>query len=263
MDNAAIHNVFEKWSRGRLHSYLIEITRDIFEYIKTGANHPLLEDIKDQARAKGTGKWASQVAIDLDLSIPVIDVAVSMRNLSEYKDLRIKAFKLYTDSRTLKQNDKTTEYIDIVEQAFYFAMISDYTQGMHLLHRANDVYDYNFRLDLIAKVWRGGCIIRLAFLEDVYAAYNEDSNLEHLFLNENIHKKLTESLSGIRKIVSDGALNGIPALAFSAALGYFDSFRSEEMPTNLIQAQRDYFGSHTYELIEKKGTFHTQWKDMD
>lgn len=263
MDDAAIHNVFEKWNRGRLHSYLIEITRDIFEYIKTGANHPLLEDIKDQARAKGTGKWASQVAMDLDLSIPVIDVAVSMRNLSEYKDLRTKAFKLYNDSKILKQNEKNIEYIDIVEQAFYFAMISAYAQGMHLLHRANEVYDYKLELDLIAKVWRGGCIIRSAFLEDVYAAYNEDSNLEHLFLNENIHKKLTENLSGIRKIVSDSALNGIPVPAFSVTLGYFDSFRSEEMPTNLIQAQRDYFGSHTYELIGKKGTFHTQWKDMD
>ena len=163
----------------------------------------------------------------------------------------------------MKQKDKTTEYIDIVEQAFYFAMISAYAQGMHLLHRANEVYDYKLKLDLISKVWRGGCIIRSAFLEEMYAAYNENSNLEHLFLNENIHKELTENLSGIRKIVSDCALNRIPVPAFSVTLGYFDSFRSEEMPTNLIQAQRDYFGSHTYELKGEKGIFHTQWKDME
>ena len=142
-------------------------------------------------------------------------------------------------------------------------MISAYSQGMHLLYRANEVYDYKLKLDLIAKVWRGGCIIRSTFLEDVYAAYNEDSNLEHLFLNKNIHKKLTENLSEIRKIVSNAALNGIAVPAFSVTLGYFDSFRSEEMPTNLIQAQRDYFGSHTYELKGKKGAFHSQWKDIE
>lgn len=263
MDDEAIHDVFEKWNSDRLQSYLVEITRDIFAYKNRGADHILLDDIKDQARAKGTGKWTSQAAMDLDLSVPIIDVAVSMRNLSEYKDLRTNAFNLYTDFKILKQDEKATECIDNVEQAFYFAMIVAYAQGMHLLYRANDEYEYKLELDLIAKIWRGGCIIRSAFLEDIYAAYNEDSNLKHLFLNEDILKKLTENLTGIRKTVSYAALSGIAAPAFSVALGYFDSFRSEEMPTNLIQAQRYYFGSHTYEFKGKEGTFHTEWNDME
>jgi len=262
MKDEAIHKVFEKWNRGRLQSYLIEITRDIFAYKEKGTDHLLLHDIKDEADAKGTGKWTSQAAKDLNLPVPIIDIAVSMRNLSKYKNLRISASRLYPDSRSVKHDDKDDGYIHTLEQAFYFSMISAYAQGMHLLYRANEEYDYKLKLDLIAKVWRGGCIIRSKFLENIYAAYKENSNLEHLFLNDDIHKSLAENFPGIRTVVSEAALRGIAVPAFSVALSYFDNFRSKEMPTNLIQAQRDYFGSHTYELQEKKGTFHTQWKDM-
>jgi 6-phosphogluconate dehydrogenase len=194
--------------------------------------------------------------------VPIIDIAVSMRNLSKYKNLRISASRLYPDSRSVKHDDKDDGYIHTLEQAFYFSMISAYAQGMHLLYRANEEYDYKLKLDLIAKVWRGGCIIRSKFLENIYAAYKENSNLEHLFLNDDIHKSLAENFPGIRTVVSEAALRGIAVPAFSVALSYFDNFRSKEMPTNLIQAQRDYFGSHTYELQGKKGAFHTQWKDM-
>lgn len=134
---------------------------------------------------------------------------------------------------------------------------------MHLLDRANEEYDYKLNLDLIAKIWRGGCIIRSEFLEDIYAAYKKDSKLKHLFLDDTIHKNLVASLPGIRTIVSDAATHGIATPAFSVALGYFDNFRTENMPANLIQAQRDYFGSHTYELKGEEGTFHTEWEAVN
>lgn len=263
MNDDAIHKVFEKWSRGRLQSYLIEITRDIFAYKKKGMDHLLLDDIKDEAKAKGTGKWTSQAAMDLNLPVPIIDIAVSVRNLSKYKDLRTKASILYPNSIKLAYSDKDGDYTDLLEQAFYFAMVSAYAQGMHLLYRANEEYGYKLNLDLIAKIWRGGCIIRSKFLEDIYAAFKKDSKLKHLFLNDDIQKALADSLLGIRTVVSDAALNGIAVPALSTALSYFDNFRSEEMSANLIQAQRDYFGSHTYELKGKKGSFHTEWEDVE
>lgn len=260
MKHDAIHDIFAQWNEGRLQSYLIEITRDIFAYKKEGSDHLLLDDIKDEAKSKGTGKWTSQAAMDLNLPIPIIDIAVSMRDLSKYKDLRTTASKMYPDSGEIHYHNKNNEYITKLEQAFYFAMVSAYAQGMHLLHRANEEYGYQLNLDLIAKIWRGGCIIRSAFLEDIYAAYQKDLTLKHLFLDEAIHQNLRESIPGIRTVVSEAAQNGIAVPAYAAALGYFDNFRSEDMPANLIQAQRDYFGSHTYELKGKEGTFHTEWE---
>ena len=260
MDDDAIHAVFEKWNRGRLQSYLIEITRDIFKYNEKGTHHLLLNDIKDEAKAKGTGKWTSQAAMDLNLPIPIIDIAVSMRDLSKYKDLRTKASKLYPDAHRLEYRDRDGDYTEYLEQAYYFAMVSAYAQGMHLLYRANEEYDYKLNLDLIAKIWRGGCIIRSEFLEDIYAAYKKDSKLKHLFLDHAIQQNLADSITGIRTVVSDAARHGIAVPAFSASMAYFDNFRSEEMPANLIQAQRDYFGLHTYELKGKEGVFHTEWE---
>ncbi len=263
MRDDAIHTIFEKWNEGRLQSYLIEITRDIMAYKKKGTDHLLLDDIKDEAKAKGTGKWTSQAAMDLSVPVPIIDIAVSMRDLSKYKDLRTKASKMYPNATEMEFHDRNDEHVNSLEQAFYFAMVSAYAQGMHLLYCANEEYDYKLNLDLIAKIWRGGCIIRSEFLEDIYAAYQKDSKLKHLFLDDTIHKNLAASLPGIRTIVSDAASHGIATPAFSVALGYFDNFRSEEMPANLIQAQRDYFGSHTYELIGKEGTFHTEWEEIN
>lgn len=260
MKPEAIHSVFKKWNEGRLQSYLIEITRDILAYKKKGSDHLLLDDIKDEAKSKSTGKWTSQAAMDLNLPIPIIDIAVSMRDLSKYKDLRTKASKMYPDSEDFQYDNKNDNHVTKLEQAFYFAMVSAYAQGMHLLFRANEEYDYKLNLDLIAKIWRGGCIIRSEFLEDIYTAYKKDSKLKHLFLDNAIHQNLVESIPGIRTVVSEAARNGIAVPAFAAALGYFDNFRSEDMPANLIQAQRDYFGSHTYELKGKEGTFHTEWE---
>lgn len=256
-----IHEVFKKWNEGRLQSYLLEITRDIFAYKNKGAKHLLLNDIKDEAKAKGTGKWTSQAAMDLNLPIPIIDIAVSMRDLSKYKDLRTKASKIYSNPKDSVYSDSSEKYIASLEDAFYFAMVSAYAQGMHLLYRANEEYKYELNLGVIAKIWRGGCIIRSEFLEAIYTAYKKNSKLKHLFLDIDIHDSLVKSIPGIRTVVSDAARHGIAIPAFSVSLGYFDNFRSENMPANLIQAQRDYFGSHTYELRGKEGVFHTEWEE--
>ena len=258
-DDVQIHDIFKTWNEGRLQSYLLDITRDIFAYRNEGEECILLNNIRDQAKAKGTGKWTSQAAMDLHLPTSILDVSVSMRDLSQYKDLRIEASKIYSDPQYSEYNSKDEDYIENLEQAFYFSMVSAYAQGMHLLYQANEEFKYELNLDLIAKIWRGGCIIRSAFLEDIYAAYQKNPELQHLFLDEAIHDNLVKSVAGIRTIVSDAVLNGIAVPAFSASIAYFDNFRAENMPTNLIQAQRDYFGSHTYELKAKEGVFHTKW----
>lgn len=260
LSDKEIHDVFKKWNEGRLQSYLMEITRDIFAFKKPGENHLLLNEIKDEAKAKGTGKWTSQAAMDLSLPIPIIDIAVSMRDLSKYKDLRIKASEIYPDPQDQLNSENKKEYISHLENAYYFAMVSAYAQGMHLLIAANEEYKYGLHLDTIAKIWRGGCIIRSAFLEDIYSAYEKNPHLEHLLINEVIQKNISKSVAGIRTIVSDAAKNGISAPAFAVSLSYFDNFRNEYMPSNLTQAQRDFFGSHTYELIGKEGVFHTEWE---
>ncbi|MCK9450469.1 MAG: NADP-dependent phosphogluconate dehydrogenase [Bacteroidales bacterium] len=260
LKDSEIHNIFEQWNEGRLKSYLLEITRDIFAYKEKGAQHLLLNDIKDEAKSKGTGKWTSQVAMDLNLPIPIIDIAVSMRDLSKYKDLRTKASQIYENQKDVIDNDFSEKYIESLEAAFYFAMVSAYAQGMHLLYRANEAYNYELNLGLVAKIWRGGCIIRSEFLENIFEAYKKDAKLKHLYIDHAIHENLVKSIPGIRTVVSDAARYGIAVPAFAVSLGYFDNFRNENMPANLIQAQRDYFGSHTYELKGKEGVFHTEWE---
>jgi 6-phosphogluconate dehydrogenase len=260
LENKAIHAVFQQWNEGRLQSFLLEITRDIFAFKKPGADHLLLDDIKDEAKAKGTGKWTSQVAMDLNLPISVIDIAVSMRDLSKYKSLRTQASTTYADEKDVALTDRPEDYIAELEQAFYFCMVTAYAQGMHLLSKASQELNYDLELDQIAKIWRGGCIIRSAFLEDIYTAFQTNKQLEHLLLDPAIQMSLKKSLPGIRKVVSDAANHGLAMPAYAASLGYFDSFRSKNLPANLIQAQRDYFGAHTYELIGKEGGFHTEWQ---
>ncbi|HEY2581695.1 MAG TPA: NADP-dependent phosphogluconate dehydrogenase [Mucilaginibacter sp.] len=258
LDNAAIGEVFTKWNEGRLKSFLLEITKDIFKYKAPGTNHLLIDDIKDEAKAKGTGKWTSQVAMDLQAPIPTIDTAVSMRDLSKYKQLRVQAAALYSKDPIQLDADKEAFLIEL-EQAFYFNMIISYAQGMHLLARASEEYKYDLKLGEIAKIWRGGCIIRSEFLNDIFSAYQKDAGLAHLLLDKNIQSLVAAAVPGARAVLSKTIAAGIAAPAYASSLSYFDAFRSERMPSNLTQAQRDYFGAHTYELIGKEGVFHTQW----
>ena len=257
LGNDEIGDLFTKWNEGRLQSFLLDITKDIFKYKAPGTDHLLLDDIKDEAKAKGTGKWTSQVAMDLVTPIPTIDTSVSMRDLSKYKSLREKASTLYNDPIDLK-GDKE-ELLVALEQAFYFTSIVTYAQGMHLLTKASEEYKYDLHLGEIAKIWRGGCIIRSEFLNDIYNAYSKDQQLPHLLLDSDVQALVAGTLSGIRKVLSATIAAGVAAPGYASALSYFDAFRSERMPSNLTQAQRDYFGAHTYELIGKEGTFHTQW----
>ena len=260
LDNNVIQSIFKKWNEGRLQSFLMEITSDIFSYKNPGIDHLLLDDIKDEAKSKGTGKWTSQVAMDLQLPIPVIDIAVCMRDLSKYKLLRKEIASIYDDKKyTLPITSNTNEYLIKLEQAFYFCMVTTYAQGMHLLFNASHNYNYKLKLSEIAKIWRGGCIIRSSFLENIYNAYNKNELLEHLLTDEIIQSLVKETIPSIREVVSSSVTSGIAIPAFSASLSYFDSIRSEHMPSNLIQAQRDFFGAHTYELIGKEGVFHTDW----
>ncbi|MBE9463180.1 NADP-dependent phosphogluconate dehydrogenase [Dyadobacter subterraneus] len=259
LDDDSIQKLFVKWNEGRLQSFLIDITTDIFKYKAPGTDHLLLDDIKDEARAKGTGKWTSQAAMDLQSPIPTIDTAVAMRDLSKYKALREKAATLYSTTETAKLDVDQEAFLAELEEAFYFAMIITYAQGMQMLSNASVEYNYGLNLSEIAKIWRGGCIIRSAFLNDIYNAYEKDNGLAHLLLDESVAKTVNETISGVRSVISTSVSSGIAVPAFAASLSYFDAFRSKRMPSNLIQAQRDFFGAHTYELIGKEGVFHTQW----
>lgn len=262
LNNEEIHQVFQKWNEGVLQSYLLEITRDIFAYKEPGADHLLLDDIKDEAKAKGTGKWTSQIAMDLTLPIPVIDIAVSMRDLSKYKELRVQAASVFFKKEiNFFHEENKFSFIEELEEAFYFSMIITYAQGMHLLSKASDEYKYQLKLDQIAKIWRGGCIIRSRFLEIIYSAFEKNQNLQHLLFDNSVQSIINKSLPSLQSVVISAISHGVAIPAYSTALSYFDALRSERMPANLIQAQRDYFGAHTYERIGKEGTFHTQWEN--
>jgi 6-phosphogluconate dehydrogenase len=259
LDNAAIAAIFEKWNDGKLQSFLIEITSEIFTYKDKGENHILLDDIKDEAKAKGTGKWTSQIAMDLDVPVPTIDTAVAMRNLSIYKSLRTLLGDKYKTEVHPQKTEDIDQQIKSLEDAFYFAMISTYAQGMHLLSKASEAYKYNLNIADIARIWRGGCIIRSEFLNTIYKAYSDDKELVHLFMNTGVESALKETESGIRSILQTAMANGLGMPAFAASLGYFDSLKKASSGSNLIQAQRDFFGAHQYEKINASGVFHTQW----
>ncbi|MGA0557908.1 NADP-dependent phosphogluconate dehydrogenase [Larkinella sp. VNQ87] len=261
LGNEELYQLFKQWNEGRLQSFLIEVTRDIFNFRENGSDQYLVDRIKDQAKSKGTGKWTSQVAMDLEVPIPTIDTAVAMRDLSKYKTLRTKAATVYGDLPAALTVDKA-EFLEQVEQALYFSTIMTYAQGLDLLYRSSIAYGYNLNLAEIAKIWRGGCIIRATLLNDIFNAYEKAPSLEHLLLDESVAGLVKESESGARSVISTAISAGIALPAFAASLTYFDAFRSERMPSNLIQAQRDYFGAHTYELIDKEGVFHTHWTPL-
>lgn len=255
-DNNQIQQVFEKWNNGRLQSFLMEITKDVFLVKDDKTSGFLVDVIKDEAKSKGTGKWTSQVALDIETPIPTIDAAVSSRNLSKLKKLRLELAEVYGSTH---QIEASAEFIDDLEEAFYFAMTTAYAQGMHLLRQASNAYQYELKLAEIAKIWRGGCIIRAEFLEDIYNAYKKQPDLEHLYSDTGIQNKIKQSLKGTRNVICSAMKAGIAIPAFAASLTYFDTLKTGRMPSNLIQAQRDFFGAHTFERIDCEGTFHANW----
>jgi 6-phosphogluconate dehydrogenase len=261
LNNERIHEVFAKWNKGKLQSYLLEITADIFLYQNADGSF-LLDQIKDEAKAKGTGKWTTQISTDLELPIPTIDLAVVMRDLSKYKSLRTEAAIAYKSDINFTDLDQD-DFLVKLEDAFYFSMILIYAQGMHLLSKASVAYDYKLKLDEIAKIWRGGCIIRSSFLETIHHAFKTNPALSHLLLDKDVQSIINKTTTVTREIVLKIITAGISIPAYTSTLSYFDALRSEHMPSNLIQAQRDYFGAHTYELTGMEGSFHTDWKNTN
>ena len=255
--NDEISKIFADWDQGKLQSYLVEITGKIFLFKDKETGTDLLDHLKDQAKSKGTGKWTSQVSMDIQLPIPTINEAVSNRDLSKFKELRETLNKRFP-----KPNNKLKLTIEEIENAFYFAMISAYAQGMHLLVQASREYDYDLKMQDIAKIWRGGCIIRAAFLEDIYKAFEKDHKLEHLFLDEPIQKIIENAYPSALKTTIAAMQAGIGMAAFASTLTYFDTLTTGEMPSNLIQAQRDFFGAHTFERNDEEGIFHADWNKV-
>ncbi|HFU4564054.1 NADP-dependent phosphogluconate dehydrogenase [Bacillus cereus] len=254
------HEIFAEWNKGELNSYLIEITADIFKKKDEETGKPLVDVILDTAGQKGTGKWTSQSALDLGISLPIITESVFARCISALKAERVNASKVLSGpkDKTLLGVEKA-ELIEAVRQALYMSKICSYAQGFTQLKAASEEYDWNLDFGSISMLWRGGCIIRAAFLQNIKEAYETNTDLPNLLLDP-YFKEIVESYQGgLRQIISMAVQQGIPIPAFSAAISYYDSYRTAKLPANLLQAQRDYFGAHTYKRVDKEGTFHTKW----
>lgn len=260
LDEDTIQKTFEEWNQTHdLKSYLIEITGNILKQ-KDEDGSRLINKISDWAKSKGTGKWTSQNAMDLQVPIPTIDAAVFMRDMSKTKPERIEAAKkLVWNAPAIDVN--TSEAIAALKSALYLSIVVTYAQGLAQLHTASKEYNYGLNLETVAKIWRGGCIIRANILEDFRKAYVAKTDLPNLLLDAGIASKLTENQAGMRSVIQFAVQKGLPVAGLMNSLAYFDAYRSENLPTNLIQAQRDYFGAHTYERIDTTGVFHTQWSE--
>jgi 6-phosphogluconate dehydrogenase len=258
LTNDEIHDVFEKWNEGELDSYLMEITSKIFAQKDTESGEYMVDVILDKAGQKGTGKWTSQSALDLAISIPTITEAVFARCLSSIKDERVFA------SNVLKGPDEKfqgniDEFIESVRRALYTSKICSYAQGFALMRAASIEYNWDLKYGEIAKIFRGGCIIRAQFLNKINDAYEKDVNLKNLMLDSYFRNILNDYQKDWRKVISAAVNLGVPVPGFSSALTYYDSYRSAKLPANLLQAQRDYFGAHTFERTDKEGIFHHNW----
>lgn len=261
LDAKEFHSVFTEWNKGELDSYLIEITADIFTKIDEETGKPLVDLILDTAGQKGTGKWTSQSALDLGVPLPIITESVFARFISAMKDERVHASKLLRGPQAQGFTGDKEAFIESVRKALYMSKICSYAQGFAQMRAASDEYNWDLSYGEIAMIFRGGCIIRAQFLQKIKEAYDRDPALRNLLL-DSYFKEIVESYQeALREIISVSVQNGIPVPCFSAALSYFDSYRLETLPANLLQAQRDYFGAHTYQRIDKEGIFHTEWME--
>ena len=258
LNNDELHETFKRWNEGALQSFLVEITADIFLQNDDKTTARLLDVISDKAGSKGTGKWTSQDSMELPVAVSVIDSAVAMRTVSGYKEERIKAAALYNESGAAI-TVSTDEWIKQVHDALYFGTILSYTQGLAMLYQASKELAMDIPLPDAVSVWRGGCIIRSTLLETFTQAYKNSPDLSNILLDPGVASIVKSAESNTRAVVAQAALSGVSAAALMSSLAYFDAYRSERMATNLIQAQRDYFGAHTYQRTDIPGTFHTEW----
>ena len=254
-----LHDVYGKWNNGELNSYLMEITSHIFSKTDEKTGKRLIDEILDIAMQKGTGMWTSQSAMELQVPVPSIDLAVAMRDMSVFAKEREQASAIYRRSRQRFIVDRDT-FLTQLCSALFTCMIIIYAQGMAILAAASDKYEYHLDLEAVARLWRGGCIIRAALLEDISAAFHARRDLPNLLLDPNLSRKVMEHQECLRQMVCRAAESGLSAPGLMVSLGYLDAYRSAWLPDNLIQAQRDYFGAHTYERIDAKGSFHTEWE---
>ncbi len=255
--------IFAKWNEGPLESYLIQITSKIFEEVDAETGKPLVDVILDRAGQKGTGRWTVLNAVDNGIVVSTINAAVEARILSALKDQRISAAPLF-DKPEMNIDLPKDELVQKVHDALYASKVISYAQGMDLIKNVGEKHEWNLDLGGIARIWRGGCIIRARFLNRITEAYERDADLTNLMLDSFFKDILNQNQSSWREVVSLAVSNGISAPAFSASLSYFDGYRSERLPANLLQAQRDFFGAHTYERTDKpRGEmFHTDWPDV-
>jgi 6-phosphogluconate dehydrogenase len=250
--------IFRKWNRGELESYLVEITGEILARLDEESGKALVEVILDQATQKGTGKWTSQEAFDLGVPIPTISAAVEARSLSAFQAEREAMAAAFSRPQKLFSGP-TAAFAAVAGEALYAAMVLVYAQGMDLLKAASREHEYDLNLSEIARIWRGGCIIRARLLEEARQAYSEEPGLLNLSLWPPFQQELKNRIGSLQHVMATAIDLGIPVPALSATLAYYDSYRSERLPANLIQAQRDYFGAHTYRRVDKPGNFHTDW----
>jgi len=256
-----MHEVFAEWNKGELDSYLIEITADIFTKIDDETGKPLLDLILDTAGQKGTGKWTSQSALDLGVPLPVVTESVFARFISAMKEERVKASQVLrgpSAQDTPYEGDKD-ELIEAIREALYMSKITSYAQGFAQMRVASEENDWNLDYGAISMIFRGGCIIRAQFLQKIKDAYDREPDLANLMLDDYFKGIVEKYQTSLRKVLAIAMERGIPVPGFASALAYFDSYRTATLPANLLQAQRDYFGAHTYQRIDKEGIFHTEW----
>ncbi|QHM71579.1 NADP-dependent phosphogluconate dehydrogenase [Mixta intestinalis] len=260
LSNEELAKTFSEWNQGELSSYLIDITKDIFTKKDEQGNY-LVDVILDEAANKGTGKWTSQSSLDLGEPLSLITESVFARYLSSLKSQRVAASRVLSGPTAQSFNGDKSEFIEKVRRALYLGKIVSYAQGFSQLKAASDEYSWNLNYGEIAKIFRAGCIIRAQFLQKITDAYKDTPDIANLLLAPYFKNIADEYQQALRDVVSWAVQNGIPTPTFSAAIAYYDSYRSAVLPANLIQAQRDYFGAHTYKRIDKDGVFHTEWLD--
>ena len=257
---AEMHAIFTEWNRGELNSYLIEITADIMANTDPETGKPMIDVILDTAGQKGTGKWTSQVSLDLGIPAPTIAEAVFARIVSAVKAERVAAARILSGP-SVKFSGNKKEFIEMIRQALFLSKICSYAQGFQLISAASDAYGWDINPGTVSLLWRGGCIIRAQFLGKIKAAYDKKPELQNLLLDNYFKTAVEKGQQSWRRVIAVAVEHGIPVPAFGSALAYYDSYRRERLPANLLQAQRDYFGAHTYERIDKpRGEFfHTEW----
>jgi len=259
-----VAEIFADWNKGELDSYLIEITADILtRKDDEGQDGPIVDYILDEAGNKGTGKWTSQSALDLGVPLPLITESVFARFISAYKEERVKASKILAGPTPATFTGDKAELVEKIRQALYFSKIMSYAQGFAQMRQQSKEADWNLPYGEIAKIWRAGCIIRAQFLQKITDAYESNPDLENLLLDEYFVNVTKEYQNAVREVVALAVASGIPVPTFSSAISYYDSYRSERLPANIIQAQRDYFGAHTYNRTDKEGIFHYDWYSED